>query len=202
LAPTNFQVDSYNTSILQSIDGTGQIYLAADSLKEVGDLGLTAPDSILDYVAKYPPPGLPPHSLTIKSNAVFRLLRNLSVDRGLVKNVRVVIVHTGTRLITVRLLKGIAGTINHIDEEDILIPRINFTSTLPSGHTLLRRQFPLAPAYATTFNSCQGLTLTFSELISLALSSHMDNSTLLYREFATDHMQKFAYDPVKVQLQM
>ncbi|KIM65900.1 hypothetical protein SCLCIDRAFT_54687, partial [Scleroderma citrinum Foug A] len=24
---------------------------------------------------------------------------------------------------------------------------------------LLRRQFPLAPAYATTFNSCQGLTL-------------------------------------------
>src|ERR1700761_8255891 len=27
------------------------------------------------------------------------------------------------------------------------------------GRTLLRRQFPLAPAYATTFNSCQGLTL-------------------------------------------
>ena len=30
---------------------------------------------------------------------------------------------------------------------------------LPSGHTLFRKQFPLAPAYATTFNSCQGLTL-------------------------------------------
>ncbi|KIM65719.1 hypothetical protein SCLCIDRAFT_112413, partial [Scleroderma citrinum Foug A] len=24
---------------------------------------------------------------------------------------------------------------------------------------LLHKQFPLAPAYATTFNSCQGLTL-------------------------------------------
>ena len=30
---------------------------------------------------------------------------------------------------------------------------------LSSGHQLVHRQFPLAPAYATTFNSCQGLTL-------------------------------------------
>ena len=43
--------------------------------------------------------------------------------------------------------------------EDILIPRISFTYGLSSGHTLLRKQFPLAPAYTTTFNSCQGLTL-------------------------------------------
>ena len=28
-----------------------------------------------------------------------------------------------------------------------------------SCHTLLWQQFPLAPAYATTFNGCQGLTL-------------------------------------------
>ncbi|KZT26333.1 hypothetical protein NEOLEDRAFT_1063494 [Neolentinus lepideus HHB14362 ss-1] len=41
----------------------------------------------------------------------------------------------------------------------VLIPRINFTYQLPSGHTLLQRQFPLALAYTTTFNSCQGLTL-------------------------------------------
>ena len=46
-----------------------------------------------------------------------------------------------------------------IDDESILIRRISFTSTLSSSHTLLRRQFPLAHAYATTFNSCQGLTL-------------------------------------------
>ena len=45
------------------------------------------------------------------------------------------------------------------EEEDILIPRISFLHQLPSGHTLLCRQFPLTPAYATTFNSCQGLTL-------------------------------------------
>ena len=33
------------------------------------------------------------------------------------------------------------------------------THQSPSGHTLFCKQFPLAPAYATTFNSCQGLTL-------------------------------------------
>ena len=39
------------------------------------------------------------------------------------------------------------------------MPRITFKETLSSGHTLLRKQFPLAPAYASTFHSCQGLTL-------------------------------------------
>ena len=120
--------------------------------------GLDAPDGILDYVAKSTPSGLPPHSLTIKTNAVFRLLRNFSIDRWLVKNVRVVVIDVGKHLITVRLLKQTTdGT--QIADENILIPRISFTNTLSSSHTLLRRQFPLAPAYATTFNSCQGLTL-------------------------------------------
>ncbi|KIO10910.1 hypothetical protein M404DRAFT_128759 [Pisolithus tinctorius Marx 270] len=34
-----------------------------------------------------------------------------------------------------------------------------FTSSLHSRHTLHHHQFPLAPAYATTFNSCRGLML-------------------------------------------
>ena len=131
--------------------------LAADSLKEVHNAGLTSPDSALDYVACQTPPGLPNHTLTIKTNGVYHLLRNFSLDRGLVKNVRVVVVDIGTRIITVRLLQP---RNQHYEEgEDILIPRISFLHQLASGHTLLRRQFPLAPAYATTFNSCQGLTL-------------------------------------------
>lgn len=46
-----------------------------------------------------------------------------------------------------------------IDKDDILIPRIVFKSKLSSGYMFLHCQFPLAPAYTTTFNSCQGLTL-------------------------------------------
>ncbi len=115
-------------------------------------------DSVLDYVAGHSPLGFPHHHPTIKTNTVFRLLRNFSIDRGLVKNTRVVVRAIGARLITVSILRGIGG-VSTAEEEHILIPRISFTSTLPSGHTLLRRQFPLGAAYATTFNSCQGLTL-------------------------------------------
>ena len=158
LAPTHIQVDAYNKNILQRIHGDTRTYLSADTLKEADDVGLEQPDAILDYVARHTPPGFPHHTLEIKTNAVFRLLRNFSIDLGLVKNIRVVIVHTGSRLITVRLLRGIGGP-NIIDSENILIPRISFQTTLHSGHTLHRKQFPLAPAYATTFNSCQGLTL-------------------------------------------
>lgn len=158
LAPTNLQVDQYNSIILGQLSGIQRCYHAADSLKEVQEAGLIPPDSILDYVANHPPPGFPSYQLHIKTGTVFRLIRNLSLDRGLVKNVRVVIVALGNRLITVRLLRGVGG-VNVIEPEDILIPRITFSSSLSSGHTLIRKQFPLALAYATTFNSCQGLTL-------------------------------------------
>jgi hypothetical protein len=66
----------------------------------------------------------------------------------------------GGRIVTVHLLRGMSGVCGtYVDSEDILIPRISVTAPLFSGHTLLRRQFLLAPAHSTTFNSCQGLTL-------------------------------------------
>ncbi|KAG1877063.1 hypothetical protein C8R48DRAFT_591067, partial [Suillus tomentosus] len=40
------------------------------------------------------------------------------------------------------------------------LPRITFSFNPPRcSWTVNRKQFPLRPAYATTFNSCQGLTL-------------------------------------------
>ena len=101
---------------------------------------------------------MPDHTLLIKLGGVYRLLRNFSVNRGLVKNTRVVVTGIGQKLITVHLLKPVSGIFSP-DHEDLLLPHITFKETLPSGHTLLRKQFPLAPAYASTFHSCQGLTL-------------------------------------------
>ena len=50
------------------------------------------------------------------------------------KNIRVAVVHTGSRLIAVRILRGI-GASNIIDSKDILIPRISFQTTLHlAGH--------------------------------------------------------------------
>jgi ATP-dependent DNA helicase PIF1 len=95
LAPTNRQVDVYNQTIIKRICGEERTYMAVDSLKEVNAAGLVSPDSALDYIAKQNPPGLPPHTLTIKINGIYRLIHNLSIDRGLVKNVRVIIMDIG-----------------------------------------------------------------------------------------------------------
>src|SRR6266550_4982947 len=154
LAPTNAQVNMYNTEILRRCDGREQTYFASDSLEEAENAGIPPCDSILDYVACHTPDGMPAYSLTIKQGCVYRLLRNFSVDNGLVKNSRLLITNLGRRIITTRLLQN-----NRVGEEDILIPRIPFTTILKSRHQLKRRQFPLTAAYATTFNSCQGLTL-------------------------------------------
>lgn len=166
LAPTNRQVDAYNEEIQQAVLGDSRTYLAADSLKEADDANIVPPadaHSLLDYAARRTPPGLPPHTLVIKINAVYRLLRNFSIEQGLVKNVRVVVTALGNRVITVRILRHDTSQSteygNGESHGQFLIPRITFTHELHSGFTLLRRQYPLALAYATTFHSCQGLTL-------------------------------------------
>ncbi|KAJ7304702.1 hypothetical protein DFH08DRAFT_721475, partial [Mycena albidolilacea] len=43
--------------------------------------------------------------------------------------------------------------------------RISFTAILLSGHTLVRRQCPLAPGYSTIFNSCQGILHCHARII-------------------------------------
>lgn len=166
LAPTNAQVDLYNQNVLSLLTSPPHQYYAADSLEEHTDVAeamdiedgtnntLPNPDAILDYVRHRRPNGMPDYNLTVKIGGVYRLLRNLSIDLGLVKNARVIVIATGFKLITVRLLQEA-----QINPGDILLPRIVFKDRLLSGHTLCRRQFPIAPAYASTFHSCQGLTL-------------------------------------------
>lgn len=136
LCPTNMQVDVYNSKLLHCINGVQRTYHAADSLKEADDVGLPLLNSILDYVATNTPPGMPHHVLTIKVNSVCCLICNISVNHGLVKNTCVVIVDVGHRIVTVHILQGMEG-ITVEDAHDILIPQINFTCILPSGHTLL-----------------------------------------------------------------
>nr|GAT43072.1 ATP-dependent DNA helicase [Mycena chlorophos] len=192
LAPTNRQVE------LKAIDGDVNVYLSADTFREGDDVGALPPASVLDYVARRTPPGLPAHAITIKTNCVFRLLRNFSIDRGLVKNTRAVVTQVGYRLITVRVLRaGDLAFAGSMDDE-VLIPRICFDAKLPSGHTLLRRQFPLAPAYATTFNSCQGLTLNRLGVdLTRPVFSHGQLYTALSRIRHRSHAQVRLRDEVE-----
>jgi len=170
LAPTHAQVDRYNAAVLELLSSNSHQYHAADSLEERDEVAeeanldpdiaspLPNPDAVLDYVRHQRPNGMPDYNLRIKVGGVYRLLRNFSIDLGLVKNAQVVVIRLGSKLITVRVLQS-SQTCDAVTPSDILLPRITFKERLRSGHTLCRRQFPLACAYASTFHSCQGLTL-------------------------------------------
>ncbi|KAG2130849.1 hypothetical protein DEU56DRAFT_740439, partial [Suillus clintonianus] len=76
---------------------------------------------------------------------------NMSVDKGLVRNVRVRITALHNRFVEVQI--PATGEIH-------CLPRITFSfNPARSSWTVNRKQFPLRPAYATTFNGSQGLTL-------------------------------------------
>ena len=125
-----------------------------DEYTTTGDVPTTRPSpaTTLDYLSLLKEPGIPPHKLILKPTMICSLARNLSVERGLVKNARVIVTTCEQHSVGVKLLSG--------DSPVIYLPRItfNFTSKF-SSWGVNRRQFPLRPAYATTFNSCQGLTL-------------------------------------------
>ncbi|KAJ6038801.1 hypothetical protein N7460_007518 [Penicillium canescens] len=100
----------------------------------------------------------PPHELSLKIGAVASVMRNLSIEKNLVKNVRVQVVNLLPNVVQVRLLRRACtpGT----ESPTFYLPRITFEFRPHRANwTVQRRQFPLRLAYATTFNSCQGLTL-------------------------------------------
>ena len=90
--------------------------------------------------------------MPLKINAICAIQRNIAVEKGLVRNARVQIIALHRRFVEVQKLD---------DNEVHCLPRITFAFQ-PHGTdwTVVRKQFPLRLAYATTFNSCQGLTLT------------------------------------------
>ena len=78
---------------------------------------------------------------------MYRVLSDCSRNRHSGKNV--VVTKLGNDVITVKALRDspVLG-----DEEDILVPRMDFLRVLSSGHTLSRRQFPLVPAYSIQYS--------------------------------------------------
>jgi ATP-dependent DNA helicase PIF1 len=163
LAVTNRQVIRFNGTVLNRLSGEDKIYYAYDSIQEADD-SLEgqyldgAESGFLDFYAARNIPGIPQFALSLKVGALCRIMRNLSIKNGLVKNMRVVITNLGKHVLSVRRLT-IQDNRGVMDTETILLPRIKFIERLRSGHTLERRQFPVALAYSSTFNSCQGLTL-------------------------------------------
>jgi hypothetical protein len=86
-------------------------------------------------------------------------MRNLSIEKGLVKNARVQVIRLLTHVVEVQLLQQNPAR-SEAEIPTFFLPRITFEfQPRRTNWTVQRRQFPLRLAYATTFNSCQGLTL-------------------------------------------
>ena len=103
-------------------------------------------------------PRIPPHKLDLKVGAICTIQRNLSTEKGLVKNAQVIIRELNRYSIKVGVLPRPQDVNQEVQE--FPLSRINFEfNPNRSSWTVLRRQFPLRLAYATTLNSSQGLTL-------------------------------------------
>ena len=86
LTPLNIHVDAFNAWILELIDSDVRIYYSFDSIKEDELLEGSTPPEITNYLSMAAEPEIPSHELRLKENYLCLLMRNISVDSGLVKN--------------------------------------------------------------------------------------------------------------------
>ncbi|KAJ8592472.1 hypothetical protein M405DRAFT_691750, partial [Rhizopogon salebrosus TDB-379] len=109
-----------------------------------------------DFLATLSQNGIPKHELRLKEGCICPLMRNMLFQKGLVKNARLIGQHLYCRYVEVRVINNRTDQLADVR----CIPRIRIEFTPPhASWTVHRFQFPLRPAYATTFSGCQSLTL-------------------------------------------
>jgi ATP-dependent DNA helicase PIF1 len=127
------------------------VYLSAD---EVLEPDLQIPVEVLN---KDIPSGLPPHELRLKVGCPIMLLR--SVAGGLANGSRLIVrSFTPSIIFAEHTREGANGeTVSRIEA----IPRLELTPSDADQYpyTMVRRQFPVRPAFAMTVNKSQGQTL-------------------------------------------
>ena len=112
---------------------------------------------MLDFLTLASQPGILPHALRMKVSCLCSIMRNLSIDDGLVKNAKVIVTKLNYFTVEVKILPSV---VNNFTSQLFCLPQINFEFQLSHcPWTVQCRQFPLRLAYATTFNSSQDLTL-------------------------------------------
>ena len=73
--------------MLERITGNVRSYYSFDSIKEdEQSAASTTPPKMTDYLSMATKSRIPSHELRLKENCLYSLMRNISVDSGLVKN--------------------------------------------------------------------------------------------------------------------
>ena len=178
-----------------------QKYFSYDSIKdgenmekpreELSSSGLQGQIATPEFLHDIHEPGVPPHELRLKESAICVIMRNLSLEDGLVKNARVVIRKLLEKVIEVELV-GVEAV--EMGKKKIYhLPRIMFEfQPRFCSWVMQRKQFPLRLAYATTFNSCQGLTLDRAVIdLRVPPFAHGQLYTSISRVRHRDHIRSF-----------
>lgn len=141
LSPRNIIVDEFNDVVLDALPGDYESYFSSDASKEVDQPPPDAPEQTPDYLVILTHPHTPPHRLDLKVNAICAVQRNMSVEKGLVRNARVWITALHTRFVEVQIPQTARFIVSPVS--------LSFNPRR-SSWTVNRRHFLLRPAYATT----------------------------------------------------
>jgi hypothetical protein len=176
-----------------------ETYYSADSINEDDDPNHPAHENeaTTDYLALLKHNGVPDHMLVLKPGAICTLMRNMSQEKGLVKNARLIVRRLARRFVEIQVINNRTGTLG----ETQCIPRITFNFKPPyCSWTVTRKQFPLRLSYAITFNGCAGLTLDRTVLdlrtdvfahgqlyTALSRVRHRNDSRIFLNEEAESH---------------
>jgi hypothetical protein len=105
-----------------------------------------------DYLAILNKPGMPSHRLQLKIGTICSIMRNLSIEKGLVKNARIRIFELRRYIVRVKFLHSASF---FSDDRSVYLSRINFNFYPQyTSWTVKRHQFLFRLIYAITFNSC------------------------------------------------
>jgi ATP-dependent DNA helicase PIF1 len=184
--PKNEHALVINEQVLQRLPGKEKVYTSVDDVEcEDGDDVTNYPTEFLN---SFTPPGMPPHKLNLKINAIVMLLRNFDVNQGLCNGVRLIVRRLQNHTIDCEVATG-SNKGNRV-----LIQRITLTTSDPFFPFKLRRhQFPIRLSFAMTINKSQGQTF---DRLRLLLPQPVFSHGQLYVAFSRVH----SLTSIKVQI--
>ena len=141
-----------NKMCIEKLPGDAVECPSADSYVECSD-----PDSFpSEYVESMQMHGAPPFLLHLKIGARYMCIKNLDMQRGVINGTMMQLIAMGRRYLQFRILTGkSAGSC------EIMMKTLFSITPEASGlpFTVLRRQYPIIPAYCLSVHKAQGQSL-------------------------------------------
>ncbi len=143
---------SINRMCLNKMHGPATEIPAADTYVDCSDRDAFPSE----YVESLPMKGAPPFLICFKIGARYMCMKNIDMNRGLINGTMLQLLSCGRRYMQFKVLSGkSAGSV------DILMKAMFTITPEASGlpFTILRRQYPIIPAFCLSVHKAQGQSL-------------------------------------------